>query len=215
MVTINGQKMAKSLDNGILITELFEGKHPLLEQAYSPMTLKFFILQAHYRSTLDFGNDALKAAEKGLQRLMNAVVLLQTLKPGSSSDIEVNTLKENILEALNDDFNTPIAIAQLFEAANWINKVNDGNASITAADLETLKSLINTIVFDVLGLMDEKKDMGTNLVDPLLQILIAMRNDAKAEKDYKKSDDIRNNLLAAGFELKDGKEGTTYNITKN
>lgn len=212
MVTINGQKMAKSLNNGVMITELFDGSHPLLEQAYSPMTLKFFILQAHYRSTLDFSNDALKASEKGFQRLMNAVNLVNTLKPGNSSDFDVTALKENTYNALNDDFNTPIAIANLFEAAGWINKINDGKANISAADLEVLKSFMNAFVFDVLGLVDEQKEMGTNLVDPLMQLLITMRNEAKAEKDYKKSDDIRNKLLQAGFELKDGKEGTTYTI---
>jgi cysteinyl-tRNA synthetase len=212
MVTINGQKMAKSLNNGVMITELFDGSHPLLEHAYSPMTLKFFILQAHYRSTLDFSNDALKASEKGFQRLMNAVNLVNTLKPGNSSDFDVTALKENTYNALNDDFNTPIAIANLFEAAGWINKINDGKANISAADLEVLKSFINAFVFDVLGLVDEQKEMGTNLVDPLMQLLITMRNEAKAEKDYKKSDDIRNKLLQAGFELKDGKEGTTYTI---
>ncbi len=212
MITINGQKMAKSLDNGILITELFSGSHPLLERAYSPMTLKFFVLQAHYRSTLDFSNDALKASEKGFQRLMNAVALLQNLTPGKSSDFDVKILKENILDALNDDFNTPIAIAHLFEAANWINKINDGNASLTEGDLAIVKSFINTIVLDVLGLIDEQKETGTNRIEPLIQILIEMRNEAKAEKDYKKSDEIRNKLLQAGFELKDGKEGTTYSI---
>ena len=176
------------------------------------MTLKFFILQAHYRSTLDFSNDALKASEKGFQRLMNAVNLVNTLKPGNSSDFDVTALKENTYNALNDDFNTPIAIANLFEAAGWINKINDGKAQISATDLEILKSFMNAFVFDVLGLVDEQKEMGTNLVDPLMQLLITMRNEAKAEKDYKKSDDIRNKLLQAGFELKDGKEGTTYTI---
>ncbi|MFM9944854.1 MAG: cysteine--tRNA ligase [Bacteroidia bacterium] len=215
MVTINGQKMAKSLNNGVMITELFEGKHPLLEQAYSPMTLKFFILQAHYRSTLDFSNDALKAAEKGLQRLMNAVALVQNLKPGETSTMDVNTLKENVLVALNEDFNTPIAMAQLFEAANWINKINDGIAHISDMDLEILKSFINTIVYDVLGLTNEQNNEATHLIDPLVQILITMRNEAKTEKDFKKADEIRDKLLQAGFEIKDGKAGTAYTINKN
>lgn len=214
MISINGQKMAKSLGNGILITELFEGKHALLEQAYSPMTLKFFILQAHYRGTLDFSNEALKAAEKGLQRLMNAMALMKNLKPGESSDFDINNLTENIINALNEDFNTPIAIAHLFEAAGWINKINDHTASITTHDLNALTSFMNTIVFDVLGLADENNEKATDLIDPLVQILINMRNEAKAEKDYKKSDDIRNKLLQAGFEIKDGKDGTTYSINK-
>jgi len=215
MVTINGQKMAKSLNNGVMLTELFDGTHTLLEQAYSPMTLRFFIRQAHYRGTLDFSNDALKAAEKGMQRLMNAVGLLKSLKAGDTSDINVEQTKENIYNALNDDFNTPIAIAHLFEAATWINKINDGKASITASDLESLNAFINTIVFDVLGLINEDNDNTENRIDPLIQILIEMRNEAKADKDYKKADDIRNKLMGAGFEIKDGKEGTTWSINKN
>jgi len=215
MITINNQKMAKSLDNGVLITELFKGTHPLLEQAFSPMTLKFFVLQAHYRGTLDFSNEALRAAEKGLQRLMNAVGLMPTLNSCNTSDFDVNVLKENIYNALNEDFNTPIAIAQLFEAASWINKMNDGKATLNASDLDDLRTLINTIVFDVLGLKDEQQNAHEDHIDPLIQILLDMRNEAKAEKDFKKADDIRNKLLEAGFEIKDGKEGTTYSINKN
>jgi cysteinyl-tRNA synthetase len=214
MITINGQKMAKSLNNGVLITELFEGNHPLLEQAYSPMTLKFFVLQAHYRGTLDFSNEALKAAEKGFQRLMNAVELLDKLKPGTTSDFSVATLKAEIYSALNEDFNTPIALAGLFEAASWINKINDSKASLTAEDLTDFTTFIKTMVFDVFGLVNENATQGQDVLAPVVQILIDMRNEAKANKDYARSDAIRKQLADAGVELKDGKEGTTFNIVK-
>jgi len=214
MVTINGQKMAKSLNNGVMLSELFEGSHPLLDQAYSPMTLRFFILQAHYRGTLDFSNEALKAAEKGMHRLMNAIGLLDHLNAGETTDFDVNALKESIYNALNEDFNTPIAISHLFEAATWINKINDGNARINSADLETLGSLLNTIVFDVLGLLNEQTVSNHNQVDSLMQLLINLRHEAKEQKDYKKADDIRHKLLEAGFEIKDGKDGTTYSSIK-
>lgn len=215
MVTINGQKMAKSLNNGILLDELFSGKHQLLEKAYSPITLKFFILQAHYRSTLDFSNDALKASEKGLQRLFNSIDLLNKLKTSSKSDFDINVLQNNVYEALNDDFNTPIAIAHLFEAANIINKINDEHASIDEKNLNNLKSLVNTMVYDILGLKNDIDKNSIQYIEPLLKIIIEMRNEAKQQKDYKKSDEIREKLLNAGFEIKDGKNGTTYSIIKN
>ncbi len=215
MITINSQKMAKSLNNGVLITELFDGSHELLDQAYSPMTLKFFILQAHYRGTLDFSNEALKAAEKGLHRLMNAVELLEKLNAGTQSDFNVSELKQKIYDALNEDFNTPIAIAHLFEAASWINKINDGTASLNAQDLEKLKELVIGILFNVLGLQNERIAVGKSQIDDLMQIVLTMRNEAKINKDYQKADTIRQQLLAAGFEIKDGKEGTTYTINTN
>ncbi len=212
MVTINSQKMAKSLDNGILLSELFEGKHALLEQAYSPMTLRFFILQAHYRGTLDFSNDALKAAEKGLARLMKAMELLPLLKSSSASDVKVSELQESIFAALNDDFSTPVVIAHLFEAASWINKINDGKAGITADELATLQKFLPEIVFDILGLQNENSGDTGKYLDPLIGILLDMRNGAKAENNFQKADEIRQKLLEAGFEIKDGKDGTSYNI---
>lgn len=214
MITINGQKMAKSLNNGILLSDLFNGNHHLLEKAYSPMTLKFFILQAHYRSTLDFSNDALKAAEKGLHRLFNTLDLLNKLNASESSDFDFNLLKNSIYDALNDDFNTPIAIAQLFEIANIINKINDGSATISKTDLNEMKSFVNTIIFDVLGLQNNKHD-SSEYIEPLINIIIDLRNEAKLQKDYKKSDELRDKLLNAGFEIKDGKNETTYSIIKN
>ncbi len=215
MITINGQKMAKSLDNGVLLTELFSGDHRLLDQAYSPMTLKFFILQAHYRGTLDFGNEALKAAEKGLSRLFNALKTLENLKPGNQSDFNVKALEEQTYNALNEDFNTPIAIAQLFEAASWINKINDGSAQLIAEDIAHLSNYLNKFVFDILGLKNEQQSSDESQVDALMQIVLTMRNEAKAAKDFKRSDEIRQHLLEAGFEIKDGKEGTTYSKLKN
>lgn len=214
MVTINGQKMAKSLNNGILLEELFSGNHQLLEKAYSPITLKFFILQAHYRSTLDFGNDALKAAEKGLQRLFNAIDLIEKLKVSDKSDFNISELSKKVYEAMNDDFNTPIAISYLFEAANIINKINDGHAVINQTGLDKLKTLINTMIFDVLGLKNDQAENSKKYIEPLINILLEMRNEAKQNKDYKKSDEIRNKLLKAGFEIKDGKDETTYSIIK-
>lgn len=215
MVTLNGQKMAKSLNNGILISELFEGDHTLLDQAYSPMTLKFFILQAHYRGTLDFSNDALKAAEKGLNRLLNALKTLENLKPGSHSGFSVAALEEEAYNALNDDFNTPIAIAVLFEAVSWINKVNDQTEHITASDLERLRQFMHAFVFDILGLKDEQSESNEEQTDALVKILLDLRQQAKAARDFKTADGIRNQLLQAGFEIKDGKEGTTYSKQRN
>ncbi|MCC6721400.1 MAG: cysteine--tRNA ligase [Bacteroidia bacterium] len=214
MVTINGQKMAKSLNNGILLSELFTGNHHLLEKAYSPITLKFFILQAHYRSTLDFSNDALKAAEKGLKRLFNTLDLLNKLKATEKSDFDFNLLKNSIYDALNDDFNTPIAIAQLFEIANIINKINDGFTTISNTDLSEMKIFVNTIIYDILGLKNDNHD-SSEYIEPLINIIIDLRNEAKLQKDYKKSDELRDKLLNAGFEIKDGKNETTYSIIKN
>ncbi|NUM32267.1 MAG: cysteine--tRNA ligase [Bacteroidetes bacterium] len=214
MVTLNGQKMAKSLNNGILLSELFSGNHHLLEKAYSPITLKFFILQAHYRSTLDFSNDALKASEKGLQRLFNSLELLNKLKISEKSDFDITELKNKIYDALNDDFNTPIAISYIFEAVNIINKINDGYATIDKEELSKLKNLMNTMIFDVLGLKNEQLTNTKQYIDPLIKILLELRNEAKKNKDYKKSDEIRDKLLKAGFEIKDGKDETTYSIIK-
>jgi cysteinyl-tRNA synthetase len=179
------------------------------------MTLKFFILQAHYRGTLDFGNEALKAAEKGLSRLFNALKTLVNLKPGNQSDFNVKALEEQTYNALNEDFNTPIAIAQLFEAASWINKINDGSAQLIQEDLAHLSNYLNTFVFDILGLKNEQQSGDESQVDALMQIVLTMRNEAKAAKDFKRSDEIRQHLLEAGFEIKDGKEGTTYSKLRN
>ncbi|MCX6186971.1 MAG: cysteine--tRNA ligase [Bacteroidetes bacterium] len=211
MLTVNGQKMSKSLGNSFLPDELFSGNHTLLDKGYSPMTVRFFMLQAHYRSTLDFSNEALQAAEKGFQRLMNAIKLLPNLKTSDSSSIQLKDLKQSIYDALNDDFNTPIALAQLFEMVRNINLINDGKESITADDKLALEKLANEIVFDVLGLKNEK-NTDDNKIDGLMQLILQQRSDAKARKDYAASDAIRDHLKSIGIEVKDGKDGATYSV---
>jgi cysteinyl-tRNA synthetase len=211
MITVNGQKMAKSLNNGISIDEFFGGNHHLLEQAYSPMTLKFFILQAHYRGTLDFSNSALQASEKGLNRLLTASETLKLLKTSETSDLDVKHLCQACYDALNEDLNTPILIASLFEIVSYINNIAAGNSRIKEDDLIILKTTYDTFVFDILGLKQETNASGEKM-DGLLKMLIGMRNEAKQQKNYALSDEIRNKLSALGIELKDGKEGTTYTV---
>ncbi len=209
MVTINGQKMAKSLNNGIAVADFFAGNHPLLEKAYDPMTLKFFILMAHYRGTLDFSNNALQAAEKGLARLMNAIDTIDLLKPSADSSNFVPVLFEECYNALNEDFNTPILIAKLFEIVTYINSVAAGNETISAADIDLLKTNFTTFVTDILGL--QKTISGNDdKLDGVMQMLLDMRNEAKTNKNYALSDEIRKKLEALGFEIKDGKDGSTW-----
>jgi cysteinyl-tRNA synthetase len=211
MLTVNGQKMSKSLGNSFLPEELFSGKHPLLDKGYSPMTVRFFMLQAHYRSTLDFRNDALQAAEKGLARLLNACKLLPNLKTSSKSSFSTTEIKEKVYAALNEDFNTPIALAELFDLARLVNLVNDGKESLTEEDKLDLASFLHTIVFQVLGLKHEEQ-AGSAKIDGLMQMVLGVRNEAKSKKDFATSDFIRDKLKDLGIEIKDGKEGTQYNI---
>lgn len=209
MITVNGQKMAKSLNNGISIDEFFSGNNPLLEKAYSPMTLKFFILQAHYRGTLDFSNSALQASEKGLSRLLEASRTLQKLKPSAVSTLDASALKQACYDALSEDLNTPVLIATLFEMVSNINSIAAGLMQIDRANLDILTETYNTFVSDILGLKTEST-AGSNKTDGLMQIIIEMRNQAKADKNYALSDAIRDKLKQAGYELKDGKDGTAY-----
>ena len=208
MLTVNGTRMSKSKGNGFLPGELFTGNHPLLNKGYSPMTVKFFMLQAHYRSTLDFSNEALEASEKGFRRLMNAVSLLPKLVASEEGTIEIDGLKENCINAMNDDFNSPVVIAELFEATRIINTVYDGTAKINSAELDKLKALVNDFVFDVFGLKDEESS-NTEL-NEVLDMVIALRKEAKENKDYATSDQIRIGLQNIGIQLKDSKEGTTW-----
>jgi cysteinyl-tRNA synthetase len=211
MLTVNGQKMSKSLGNSFLPGELFEGKHALLERGFSPMTVRFFMLQAHYRSTLDFSNEALKAAEKGLTRLLNAGKVLGKLTASSTSTVEVAKVKEGVYAAMNEDFNTPIAIANLFEAARLINLIHDGKEQANEIDLQDLKSLYENMVYGVLGLKDESTG-GSDKMDELMQVVLKIRGEAKLRKDFYTSDQIRDQLKQIGIEIKDGKEGTSYNL---
>ncbi len=211
MITINGQKMGKSLGNFITLDELFSGKHEMLDKAYNPMTIRFFILQAHYRSTLDFSNDALLAAEKGYKRLMAALELLPELKPSAKSTSSISHLIENIFNALNDDFNTPIAIAHLFECAKWIQSCNDGKETISGEDQKTLISFLNTIIIDVLGFTnDQQSQIDDKLTSKLIELLIDLRNKARTNKDFELSDLIRDKLSSLNINLKDTHEETIW-----
>jgi cysteinyl-tRNA synthetase len=211
MLTVNGQKMSKSLGNSFLPSELFSGNHPLLDKGYSPMTVRFFMLQAHYRSTLDFRNDALQAAEKGLERLMNGIQMLEKLKSSDSSSFSVQDIKDKVYKAMNEDFNTPIALAHLFDATRLINLVNDGKEQISETDLSDLQSFMNHFVFNVLGLKPEISNTGM-LTEELMQVIIGIRSAAKSKKDFETSDFIRDQLKNIGIEIKDSKEGTYYKI---
>jgi cysteinyl-tRNA synthetase len=211
MITIKGQKMARSLGNFITLDQLFSGNHPLLKQAYSPMTIRFFILQAHYRSTVDFSNEALQAAEKGLQKLLKAVETLSKLKPSSLSTIDVGKLRDKCYEALDDDLNSPVLLSYLFEAVRFINSVADGSEKIDNQGLNTLKELFGAFVFEILGLKDETSGNGDDkLTDKLMKIIIDLRQDAKNNKDWQASDKIRNDLKNAGIILNDLKEGADW-----
>ena len=158
MLTVNGARMSKSSGNGFLPNELFSGDHPLLERGYSPMTVRFFMAQSHYRSTLDFSNEALQAAEKGYKRLMESLSTLEKIEPATHSTVDVAELEEQCYDAMNDDFNSPILIATLFDAVRIINAARDKSESITASDLEQLKKMMHTFIFEVLGLLDETRE---------------------------------------------------------
>ena len=210
MITINGQKMGKSLGNFITLDEFFNGTHDKLDQAYSPMTIRFFILQAHYRSTVDFSNEALQAAEKGYAKLMEAYKTLKGLQPAKSSSVDVKEYRQKCYDAINDDLNTPIVISHLFDMARVINTVNDRKATLTQADIDELKSVMETFLFEILGMKDEAAGNNTKLVDGLMQMILDMRATAKANKDWATSDQIRDSLKELGVTVKDGKDGATW-----
>ena len=216
MITINGQKMGKSYGNFINLDEFFNGTHKLLTQAYSPMTIRFFILQAHYRSTVDFSNEALQAAEKGLGRMMDAVNGLEKITPSATSSVDVKAVREKCYEAMNDDLNTPIVIAHLFDGARMINNIIAGNDTITAEDLKDLKETFHLFCFDILGLKEENDSNEEREVafGKVVDMLLEQRMMAKANKDWATSDKIRNELTALGFEIKDGKEGSEWKLNK-
>jgi cysteinyl-tRNA synthetase len=213
MITISGQKMARSLGNFITLDQLFSGDHPLLEQAYSPMTIRFFILQAHYRSVTDFSNEALKAAEKGLRRLMKAVTTLDRLTPSDSSTLDIPGLKSKCYEAIDDDLNTPVLLSSLFDGVRYINSLNDGTDRISGPDLVMLKELFGTFVFGILGLKNEEEiNRQGKLTEDLVNIVINLRQDAKARKEWEVSDKIREELKRVGIVLKDLKDGVSWEI---
>ena len=216
MITLNGQKMGKSLGNAVSLEEFFTGENPILEQAYSPMTIRFFIMQAHYRSTLDFSNEALQAAEKGYRRMMAAMEVLDKLQANANNEGSVDTgkLKDKCYEAMNDDFNSPVLIAHLFDGVKTINSIKDGKLKIDEENLKSLKELYLVFVTDILGLKNEEEVAGgkDDLSSKLIETLIDLRQQAKVNKDFDTADKIRDQLTAIGVTLKDTKEGVEWVI---
>lgn len=213
MITIGGQKMGKSLGNFITLEQFFTGNHPLLSKAFSPMTIRFFILQAHYRSTVDFSSEALEASEKGLERLMEGYERLQKLMPSEKSTVLVENLRQKCEEAMNDDLNTPIVISHLFDSLKVINLVHDGKETLSKADLEELKSVYKLYIEDLLGLQTEEQNAASNeAFQKAVDLLLNIRLEAKKNKDWATSDKIRNELTALGFEIKDTKDGFEWKL---
>ena len=220
MLTINGQKMGKSLGNFITLEQFFTGSHDLLAKAYSPMTIRFFMLSAHYRGTVDFSNEALQASEKGLERLMNGINDLQRIQPQTESDEAtrkiVAGLRQKCYDAMNDDFQTPIVISHLFEACRLVNTLTDHKAAISEADLKELTDTMRLFAFDLLGLKEEKANAGNareEAFGKVVQMVLDLRAKARAEKDWATCDKIRDELKAAGFEIKDTKDGVTWKLS--
>jgi len=211
MVTINGQKMGKSLGNSISLEQLFSGENDQLEKAFSPMTIRFFILMSHYRSTLDFSNEALIAAEKGLDRLSNAILALNELKSSDSSTLKIEELVERSTNAMKDDFNTPILIAQLFEGAKWVNLIKEGKEKLSKKDLEKFSRFMKVQFSDVLGLTIEESNQG-ELTGDLMNLIINIRKAAKESKNYELSDKIRDELNKISIEIRDSKDGAEWNL---
>lgn len=214
MLTLNGKKMAKSTGNNILPEELFSGDNDILSKAFAPTVAKFFMYQAHYRSILDFSNDALIASEKGYLRLMEAFGMIDSLNAGGQSDFDVAAWRQQCYDAMNDDFNSPILIAHLFDVAKVIHAVAEGKQSLTAEDIELVKQTMQIFMFDVMGLeqVGQGGSQDTEKLDKAVELLIDLRNQARANKDFSTSDAIRDQLADAGIQLKDSKEGTTYSL---
>ncbi|MGC6428218.1 MAG: cysteine--tRNA ligase [Flavobacteriales bacterium] len=211
MITINGQKMGKSLGNFINLDQFFSGNHKLLEREYPAMTVRFFILQAQYRSQLDFSNDALMAAEKGLQKLMAAKNRLQELKPNNNSDYDVKELKQNCYNAMNDDFNTPILIAHLFDGVKIINSCKAQKVNLTQNDINELKNIFDVFVSNILGLTSDE-NTSDDLTDEVMKIVLQLRSKAKTEKDWSTADLIRDELNKINIEVKDSPDGSSWTI---
>lgn len=231
MLTVNGQKMSKSLGNSFLPIELFSGrkldpsspsaspyeailgeKHPLLDKGYSPMTIRFFGLQTHYSSTLDFSNEALQASEKGFRKLMESLRTLEKVVPAEKSTFDVSAFRQRCFDAMNDNLNSPILIAELFDAVRVINSARDGKESLTDEDLVILRETMDDFIFDVLGLKDDVMENAGDTTEGLMQLIIRMRADARAKKDFATSDLVRDELAKVNIILKDSKEGTSWEI---
>ena len=214
MLTLNGKKMAKSTGNSILPGEIFSGSNSILSKAFSPSMVRFFMMQAHYTSILDISNEALLASEKGFNKLMEAINTLDTVTTAKQSDFDVVSWKQSCYDAMNDDFNTPILIAKLFDAVKHINLIKEGKESITASDKDIVKETMSAFAFDVLGL-ENKKDSAadTEKLNGVVEMLIQLRKEARENKDFATSDKIRDRLAALGIQLKDGKDGTTFSVS--
>ncbi len=232
MLTLNGQKMSRSLGNVFLPVELFtgmklaadspsatpsqaklDGKHPLFEKAYSPNVVRFFMMQTHYASTLDFSNEALQGSEKGFNRLMESYNTLDKLTPSATSSVDIKKIQEACYAAMNDDFNTPILLANLFECARIINTVNDKKETLNAADIDLLKKIYKDFIIDVLGLKrEEQSGKSVEALSNVMNLVIDLRKKVKDNKDYATADEIRNRLQESGIQIKDGKEGTSWTI---
>lgn len=218
LITINGKKMGKSLGNFITLDEFFAGSHPLLTQPYSPMTIRFFILQAHYRGTLDFSNEALQASEKALKRMLEGYRRVKDLRPSDTSDVDVAAIERQCYEALDDDLNTPMVIAALFEACRIVNQINDGHAKATEADIKALQKLFDTFLVEILGIVPDitgSDAAGATALKPFedaVDLLLSIRSEAKRNKDWTTSDLIRNRLSEIGFDVKDTKDGWEWSL---
>ena len=212
MLLLNSQKMAKSTGNFILPNEILSGENDILPKPFSASVVRFFNMQANYRSILDFSGDALEASEKGHSKLMEAVQLIDKIVPGKTSTFDVQKWKTDCYAAMNDDFNTPVLLSHLFEAVKIINQITAENASLTAEDITELKTTINAFVFDVLGLMNDTSQDNSEKINGVVTLLIKLRKEARENKDWALSDQIRDELIALGIQLKDGREGTTFSI---
>lgn len=214
MITIAGKKMGKSYNNFITLEQFFKGDHPLLSQPFSPMVIRFFILQAQYRSTVDFSNEALQAAEKALQKMLDIYRRLQTLLPAETSSVEVPDFLEQCYDAMDDDLNTPMVIATLFEAGRIINSAADGNVKLNAEDLSKLRHLFDTMLVELLGIKTGAEDAGANMrpYEGAIDLLMEIRANAKQQKDWATSDLIRNKLSDLGFNVKDTKSGVEWSL---
>lgn len=212
MITIGGQKMGKSLGNFITLSEFFSGNHQKLDKAYSPMTIRFFVLQAHYRSTLDFSNEALAAAEKGMKKMFEAQKKIDTLPIADKTSVDFDGVFKKCIEAMCDDFNTPVAIANMFEICRLINLVADKKETISQADKDALKENFAIVFNDILGMKGEQTDNSLNVIESLMNVILSLRSEARANKDWAKSDLIRDELSKAGITIKDGKDGASWTM---
>jgi len=214
MLTLNGKKMAKSTGNNILPGQMFSGENTILSKPFSPAVIRFFMMQAHYTSILDLSNDALLASEKGYNKLMDAITNIEKLESASTTSFDILAWKQKCYDAMNDDFNTPILIANLFDAVKHINLIKEGKETISREDKDVLKLMISNFVFDVLGIeSNTTSESNTDKLPSVVDLLIQLRNNARSNKDFATSDKIRDELAALGIQLKDGKEGTTFSVS--